>query len=83
MRPTATPPPLVPGRRVQTTAGDARLIAEREHLDHVAGLLRDAVAASSARAEHFAELPAELAPLGTSAPRLASPQRRATLTGAV
>jgi hypothetical protein len=40
------------------------LIAEREHLADVAGLLRDAVAASSSRAERFAELPAELAAAG-------------------
>jgi hypothetical protein len=40
------------------------LIAQREHLVDVAGLLRDAVAASSARAERFAELPAELAAAG-------------------
>jgi hypothetical protein len=40
------------------------LIAQRGHLDHVAGLLRDAVAASSSRAERFAEPPAELAAAG-------------------
>jgi len=40
------------------------LIAKREHLVDVAGLLRDAVEASSGRAERFAELPAELAAAG-------------------
>ena len=40
------------------------LIAQREHLEDVAGLLRDAVEASSSRAERFAELPAELAAAG-------------------
>jgi hypothetical protein len=36
------------------------LIAEHVHLADVAGLLRDAVAASGSRAERFAELPSEL-----------------------
>jgi hypothetical protein len=40
------------------------LIAKREHLVDVAGLLRDAVEASSRRAERFAELPGELAAAG-------------------
>ena len=41
-----------------------KLIADRVHLVDVAGLLRDAVAASGRRAERFAELPAELAQAG-------------------
>ena len=40
------------------------LIAERAQLANVTGQLRDALAASSSRAERFAELPAELAAAG-------------------
>lgn len=40
------------------------LIAERVHLADVAGLLRDAIAASGSRAERLAELPSELAGAG-------------------
>jgi hypothetical protein len=40
------------------------LIAERVHLVDVAGLLRDAVAASGSRAERFADLPSELTRAG-------------------
>jgi len=53
------------------------LIAKREDLVDVAGLHRDAVAASSARAERFAELPAELAAAG----HLRAPARLLAATG--